>query len=582
MLYIFKITGKTHFIITAVIFSYLCFIYDTGTYFDSHGGYNRVIFLLCLIGWLSAGLAMKILWLGLKKNAIITVIVIVFLYYSITSKIESVHASSCDGWDEGFKGTKIDNTLPGCKIYKPKFCSLAVFYGYLDFTKLMGYTCENLPGNLLSVNINHHENKKMKVLGFPGTTDWNHFPQSQINTIQKNVQSGYRNMETLTGKLKEKIEVVADFRENPPKLTIDLKKNETLIEERKKIFEKVKNDVLVKNVLYIFIDSLSRANFKRKLPKVHAWLESRYELSGDTNNKDHESFQFMKFHGLATYTGANMMPANFGIFNSGTGRDHYIRRFKESGFITGQSLEACTREVFDLDKGGIMRLRWDSFDHELISLFCDGNYTPWDSAYAILMGENSIRLRCLYNKSALSHVIEYTKQFWKKYENEAKFFRMGLYEAHEATNEVIKYSDDEFVEFLKEFESQGHLKDTILYFHNDHGVGMAGPYAALDPSDWRKELTLPSLYMVLPKNIKNYDTIRENLKHNEQAFFTHFSVHNSLHAIVNGWDRLKNQYASIDKNEILTEKLPMDRGCKFYEQMWNYKRSGFDCSCDEE
>jgi len=62
-------------------------------------------------------------------------------------------------------------------------------------------------------------------------------------------------------------------------LKIKIRKNRTLIEERKKISDKLKRERMFKNVLVIFFDTISRAHFFRKFPKTIHFLEqfTKYE-----------------------------------------------------------------------------------------------------------------------------------------------------------------------------------------------------------------------------------------------------------------------------------------------------------------
>lgn len=59
-----------------------------------------------------------------------------------------------------------------------------------------------------------------------------------------------------------------------PKIKIDVKRNETLANERKEIAKNSKS--LFKNVLVIYIDALSRPAAYRKIPKTMAWFDKYY------------------------------------------------------------------------------------------------------------------------------------------------------------------------------------------------------------------------------------------------------------------------------------------------------------------
>ena len=58
-------------------------------------------------------------------------------------------------------------------------------------------------------------------------------------------------------------------------------------------------------------------------------------------------------------------------------------------------------------------------------------------------GINSIYKRCLYGKIILEHEIEYTKQFFEKYKNNQKYFRLIIRDTHDsgAVHLMIDSSD---------------------------------------------------------------------------------------------------------------------------------------------
>lgn len=276
-----------------------------------------------------------------------------------------------------------------------------------------------------------------------------------------------------------------------------------------------------------------------------------------------------------------MVPALLGVFNVYYNGRHFIQDYKKKGYITGQTLTFCGREVFDMDGGAIEKMRWDNHDHEMISLFCDGNFTPYEgSHYPLLTGPNSIRRRCLYGKSALSYSLEYTKQFFEKYSGEPKFFKIGITEAHEGTNEVIKYSDDELYEFFTHFERKGFLDSTAVIFHSDHGVSMIGPYSAMELEDFVHELVLPSFFTIIPKSAKNYKKIKENLIHNENSIVTPFMIYNSLKSVFN--DRRNIFYSMEDDRDIFNYKIPRTDDCEiFHSQDYYNDNIEFICRCNK-
>jgi len=276
-----------------------------------------------------------------------------------------------------------------------------------------------------------------------------------------------------------------------------------------------------------------------------------------------------------------MVPAFFGVFNIYYDGRHFLKSYKDHGYIAGQTMTFCSREVFELEAGAIEHMKWGSYDHEMVSLFCDGNFTPMNgSTYPILSGNNSIRKRCLYGKSVLSYSLDYANQFFEKYKDQPKFFKLGLAEGHEGTAEVIKYSDDELLNFIENFEKKGFLDDTIVYIQSDHGLGMPGPYGAFELDDFTHESVLPAFFMVMPKSTINYQDIRANLIHNENSIISPFNIYNSLKAILNDKKYLK--FSMINDQEFFNYAISRDDDCMkafYYEEYhedWDYH-----CRCNK-
>jgi hypothetical protein len=579
--------SKCQLITSISILIFLCFIYDTGTELKSHGAYNRIVLFIVLFFWALIYLVYYLIRFSVTRKPRLTLLIISTLVFFSYLKINHALQTSCEAWEVGFKGTKINNINSKCIINAPKTCYYKIFDGIFDVSRLFGETCKTMPTNKWSNNEKYVPDETAKIIGYPRTEGYPIFPDSNYGQLQKKVISNLVNMEDpkVDPKIKEKIEVITNYHKNPPEVEINLKYNEELVKSRQEIFKDFRKDVLSRNVLYIFIDSLSRTNIRRKLPKFYKWIEDKYIPNADNKNgqssinKDKvkfESFQFLKYHGVGRYTGVNMVPTYFGVFNIYYMGKYFLTQYKNKGYITGQTLTYCGREVFDLDGGAIEKMRWDTYDHEMISLFCDGNFTPYEANhYPILTGANSLRIRCLYNKSALSYSLEYLNQFWSAYKKEPKFFRIGLTEAHEGTNEVIKYSDDELFNFFSEFEKKGYLNDTIVYIQSDHGLSMIGPYSAMALEDFEWELVLPAFFMILPTNIKDYDSIRETVRHNENSMITPFSIYNSLYSIVR-----YDKYSYFDQeNDIFFQKTSKSNECSSFHDYDFYFNHEFLCRC---
>lgn len=275
--FFFKKVNYKYILFELLLIYLLCFIYDTGTDLINHGGYNRLILLFSIVFWLIFIFFLIIIY-KLCKNFPLLGIMIVISSMAITYlHIYNAFHGSCKGWKKGFKGTQINNINSGCVINRPSVCYYRILDGYFDLSKFFQATCAK-DNNKYDRIRGLLKDKSSKIIGFPITTSYDVRTNAKFSVIQKNVISEVINIEDpqISYKLKEKVEVTVNYYDTPPNVEINIKKNQTLVDERQAIIDNKKNNPMTKNVLYLFIDSVSRANFRRKLPKFWSWIEEKY------------------------------------------------------------------------------------------------------------------------------------------------------------------------------------------------------------------------------------------------------------------------------------------------------------------
>ena len=417
--------------------------------------------------------------------------------------------------------------------------------------------------------------KNSKIIGFPRTNNWDWMRDSQRKYYNQKVRNEIINMEdpNIPDYIKDEIETIVNFKEQPAKVHIDLKFNKSLSEDRNKILSTEKGKKLFKNVLLFYTDSISRADYRRKLPNLHKWIDQYFR--GVSNSTSHEAFQFFKYHGVGRYTLLNNLPSFWGTYSLQTkyGK-YYIENFKKSGYVTGTAQNHCARETVPSDD--IMEISFSGFDHELNGLYCDPNNESVNNTISQFHGANSMTPRCLYGKHTGEYGIEYTLQFWEKYKKNNKFFYLGFMDNHEATAEGISLLDYKFVDFLNEFKNRGFLQDTTIIFQSDHGHAYLSLYNIVKSQDHEKELVLPLLFYLIPRNYLN-EEIRENLIWNEGSIISPFTVYNSYQAII-GYEKV--QIAKHSKYNVFYDKIPRSDGCnQFYDKDY-FKIAEYLCRCE--
>ena len=349
-------------------------------------------------------------------------------------------------------------------------------------------------------------------------------------------------------------EVFLEYKDlsTPGEIKIKVKYNETLSVERKKLENK---NSLYKNILIIYIDALSRAHFKRKMVKTQKFFEQFMK------SEKIKSFQFLKYQNFGPWTQINGIPMFYGENIKNMNGTSIVKYLKENGYITGQSMSICQREVFWTEQQSITKLITENFDNENQSLFCDPNYFDQKTPWPFDKGAFSILRRCFYGKDSFEYNFEYFKQFWTNYQNNRKYFRLDFIDAHEGTGEVIKYLDQPLFNFLNFFYSNGFLHDTVIFFLSDHGNHMPGFYFFFNFNDFYLEKLLGVLIILFP-----YVNNEEYLIENQQILISPFDVYGTLINIIFGDDfnapytqYSKSLLHKINSNERFCNNYPLEK-----------------------
>ncbi len=558
--------SKYHLVHFIIIYSYF-YYYSHGLDFDDHGYFNflggiTIVFIL-LLALLPFN---QLVYLIKKKNKIYTSIYICFLMIIIIIYIYIANSyMNCNDWAKGLNNTYIENnnSIHGCRIIFPKFCPYKLGKYVFDLTKWKGLECyknkENTKKLLLEFIEKPYININTKRIGFPLV---NKCPQLFINFFEHNntlINYTKKNLVDMDNKqLVKKIykenmpELIVDYTKNPyGEIIIDLKFNKTLSEERKKLENKAKISY-AKNIILLYIDSVSRASSIRQLKKTLKFIEKFMPYKGGCNRNfsNFHSFQFFKYHAFKGYTYQNYPKIFYGN-KAGSNIIRITKYFKENGYVTSYSNEMCLRELSMTSHN----MNFEEIcDHELI--LCDPNRKH----------ANLLVKRCLYNNLTTAYLYEYGNQFWRKYKNNQRFLIIASNDGHEGTLEVLKYIDNTVFTFLNNLFNDDLLKDTTIFLLSDHGTAMPSIYYL--NNFYHKERYLPMLYIICNdrKNI-SYNKQYQNIYKNQQSFITGFDIYNTLANILYGDD-----YEYI-KNKTNLKDTPKSKfGISLFNEIKSKKR----------
>ena len=584
-LIIFNKNYYIHFLYVLPIYIFF-FTSHTGTNVDEHGLYNCLFWIIfcCIFIPIILTILFIIKFIRTNQKIKLIIIICIIIILLIIHKIITPEYK-CIDWEKGLNNTSIDNDKSKykCRILIPSKCKIPYFNGTFDLSKRFRPTCEmeslrkkefKLFKNIIGDNYNKSYNK----YAYPITTI-NKFDMQSTNSLKEYQYLIMSNVipYELIGKENYKNilkpEVTIEFNEKKRgKINIEIERNETLIKERN-LLSKNKTS-LYNNILIIYLDAVSRGEFKRKLSKIGEILKPYFPYNKNTTEKKYSAFEFLKYNTLRALTYPNIKAMFYGIKMNDKNGTNIVKYFKEQGFITGHTGTTCGKEIFSINKMVECRnLDYNTFDHENIALFCDPNF--YDYSYSLTKGVASILQRCLYGKPAFEYAMEYSIKFWETYIDQKKFYRIHMNEAHEGTMEVISYLETPLEKFVKYFlERDFLLNDTVLFFVSDHGNHMLGPWKFLSAEDFLIESTLGLLIIVLPNNDKLYQYgIYDNLHENQQTFITPYDIHDTLIHICFGninhdiskdtfFDYLNNQAFSKTRVSVFNNILQSQRFCQ--------------------
>ena len=399
--------------------------------------YNIILFLLLLFINLFIIILLKsIICLFKIKDKIFIIklilITVLFLIYNL-----NFPNFVCDDWEKGLNNTFIYNNeeVYGCQIRMPKFCQYKVFSPYQDYTKIFRINCSKKKLNarevILKKSNSPYITKDTKIFGFPPTNKGSVACEEGLddNLIKEYVVGNIFDIENNFNNFSEP-EILVDFsKDSSGELILDLKYNDSLSKERKKL-ENI-NNPYSNNILIIFLDSVSRRNSIRQLNKTLKFFENFISYEGNFNPKYPEenfhSFQFFKYHSFDGNTPGNFPRLFYGNGMEAKNMVRINKYFKENGYITNYCSHPCKK---DSARTFHNITPSELYDHQM--LLCDPNLSRYYKPTR----------KCLYGKDDIGFLFDYSEQFWRKYKTNRKFSMLIIDSAHEGTGEVLKYLDE--------------------------------------------------------------------------------------------------------------------------------------------
>ena len=542
------------------------------------GIWDRII---SLNGWIYMEIvvgAFKMASRGLTQLLIVTNLLFILIYLNNKQKY------FCKDWAKGLNDTYIDNnkTTYSCSINIPQEkCLIDIFSPLLDLSNLLHINCNKRKEKekyFLKEISNLNNTEDVKKIGYPITIgekeEIKGRPAMYANTLLDFVKSNLINLneqnQTSNIEPKKKFEVYVDFSSNPyGKLNIEINYSKNLSEKRMELGKNKDSN----NILFIYLDNLSRVHFYRQFKKTSKFLKKFLSFQGFSTKTNPEQiyhgFEFLKYHNFRRATLHNAIPMFSGVYYKRKNKMiSIVKKMKEVGYITGSVQDVCHKELMAIGK--FKKYSFIEFDHEYAAPNCDPNVYKY--GFGFFSGENGMLRKCLYGKDSIEYAFEYGKKFWKAYKYNKKFLRIVNTYAHEYSGEKAKYSDNALYDFLSDLYYSDQLKNTTVFIAGDHGFALMGVYKLMNPNDWRIEQSLPIFILLVPdKKNSSFEEEYSELSKNQQTLITPFDIYYTIRHIIFGDDYKKNLLKEQKKEgESLFKYInPKERNCTKYKRFEN-------------
>ena len=520
----------------------------------------------------------KVIWRILLIGFIIILVHILLLF-------KKYEVFNCDYFNKGIISNSEDDYY--CKFTRPTgYCYMNTLTGFFDKFDNMN-NCSSNKNSGEKEELVHdlkekYKNKKVsfntKLFGYPLTNNQKYYFDEIGNKKSKLEETINEEIFDVKGKSEFNPEVILDYSdEKNPKLNINLQYNEELSKLRKGMET---SESLFENVFVVYLSGVSQFYFKNSLPKLSSFI-SKYADKGpnDNNQLSMNSYQFNRYHSFTNESFSNYFlmfydsPVNSLenikpiIYNNQANINYHLQYFIQNGYITGQSMDICYNYEHQINNNKVF------WDHENLALSCDPNYLR-------NINDNNY---CLYGNPFYAYQIDYAEQFWEKYKNNRKYFRLSFNNVNEKTGSLLAYLDEPLYDLFVKLKFNGYLDDTVIFFISEYGGGQDNIFYKFGIHN-EKEINdkFGTFLLLINKNNKLSENEIKIVYDNKNKMITPFDIYASLVHIPLG-NKINNIKLNLDENNkgksIFKNIDGKQRNYGLFQEFWIDEKY---CACSEE
>ncbi|KAL9891861.1 uncharacterized protein ACN2A1_007698 [Glossina fuscipes fuscipes] len=312
------------------------------------------------------------------------------------------------------------------------------------------------------------------------------------------------------------------------------------------------------------IDSVSRINFRRTMPKTFNYLKQRkwFELRGYNKIGDNTFPNLM-----ALLTGQNQSAAEETCKPKQVGgldNCNFIwKEFHKQSYYTAYGEDTPAMSTFNYLKKGFQEPPTDYYFRPM-SLAIEKHLT---------YNKKAGLKYCIGNRQNGEYVYDMALQFVTRFQYEPNF---GLFWTNSFSHNDYSLPatmDSRILKYLKEMETLGIFDNSIVFFLSDHGMRF-GKLLTL-PGDFL-EARLPTFFISIPKWFRNaYPELIQNLETNCQRLTTPYDVYMTMQHLlkINEPNFTIKAATGCTRCQSLFREVPENRTCPDAEISENW------CTC---
>lgn len=269
------------------------------------------------------------------------------------------------------------------------------------------------------------------------------------------------------------------------------------------------------NILVLGIDSVSRLNFYRTMPKTIKYLKSKGAIDLAGYNK------------VGDNTFPNLIPMLLGVtpneltkiclpYKSATFDNcpFIWEWYKQAGYYTALAEDSSWLGTFNYLRQGFLKKPTDYYIHTFINEA---------ERKARRDRKSSI---CMSDRHFYKVLLDYTEDVTRTLNSTRLFgFFWEITMSHDYLNHA-RILDDDYESFFKRLDSSNYLNESIILLVSDHGIRW-GPIRSTKQG--RLEERLPFVFLLVPQSFRDkYSVAFNNVKINSERLTTPFNIHATL------------------------------------------------------